>query len=124
MKKIIGFLGALMMCLSLTSCVTSAYAQVDDIYDNVDFSDDFSVSLSYHDTPSGQWLPLSTSRVMPGDVNGDNTIDVADIATIISVMAGSASGSLADIADVNGDGTVDVADIATIISIMAGKTTQ
>ena len=27
-----------MMCLSLTSCVTSAYAQVDDIYDNVDFS--------------------------------------------------------------------------------------
>jgi hypothetical protein len=92
--------------------------------DNVDFSDDFSVSLSYHDTPSGQWLPLSTSRVMPGDVNGDNTIDVADIATIISVMAGSASGSLADIADVNGDGTVDVADIATIISIMAGKTTQ
>ena len=60
---------------------------------------------------------------LKGDVNGDGTVDVADIATVISVMAGAAvpdvspSGS----ADVNGDGTVDVADIAAIISIMAGE---
>ena len=52
------------------------------------------------------------------DVNGDGTVDVADIATVISVMAGSAGDSPAS-ADVNGDGTVDVADIATIISEMA-----
>jgi len=60
-----------------------------------------------------------------GDVNGDGTVDVADIATVISVMAstvgsGSATAT-ATAADVNGDGTVDVADIATIIAIMAGK---
>ena len=54
-----------------------------------------------------------------GDVNGDAVVDVADIASIISVMAGSAGDSPAA-ADVNGDGTVDVADIATVISIMAG----
>ena len=56
-----------------------------------------------------------------GDTNGDGTVDVADIAAVISVMAGSATsvGSAAGNADVNGDGTVDVADIATIISIMA-----
>lgn len=88
--------------------------------DKANFSDDFSVSLSYHDTPSGQWLPLSSSKVIPGDANGDGTVDVADIATIISIMAGNASGSFADIADVNNDGSVDVADIATIISLMAG----
>ena len=57
----------------------------------------------------------------PGDVNGDGSVDVADIASIISVMAGSASGSLAANADVNGDSTVDVADIATVISIMAAQ---
>ena len=57
----------------------------------------------------------------PGDVNSDGTVDVADIASVISVMAGSAGDSPAS-ADVNGDGTVDVADIATIISIMAGET--
>ena len=56
-----------------------------------------------------------------GDVNSDGTVDVADIAAIISVMAdsvGSGSSAVAA-ADVNGDGTVDVADIAAVISIMA-----
>lgn len=61
-------------------------------------------------------LPLNTE----GDVNGDRAIDVADIASIITVMAGDAYSLLAINADVNGDGAVDVADIATIISIMAG----
>ena len=60
-------------------------------------------------------------EVIEGDVNGDNTVDVADIANIIDVMAGSADASSA-LADVNKDGTVDVADIATVIDIMAGIT--
>ena len=54
------------------------------------------------------------------DVNGDGVVDVADIATIISVMAGSSDVS-EEQADVNGDGQVDVADIATVISAMAGE---
>ncbi len=51
-----------------------------------------------------------------GDVNGDGTVDVADISAIISTMAGTDSNYDAD---VNGDGTVDVADISMVISIMA-----
>ena len=51
-----------------------------------------------------------------GDVNGDFVVDVADIASIIDVMA---DGSGPAEADVNGDGTVDVADVATVIDIMA-----
>ena len=61
---------------------------------------------------------------MKGDVNGDQTIDVADIASVISVMAEGSAGDPPASADVNGDGTVDVADIATIISIMAAKARQ
>ena len=59
-----------------------------------------------------------------GDVNGDGTVDVADIAAIIDVMAGTTvpGTSAAGNADVNGDGTVDVADIASVIDIMAGVT--
>ena len=53
-----------------------------------------------------------------GDVNGDGVVDVADIATVISVMA---KGNNDLSADVNGDGVVDVADIATIISEMAAN---
>ena len=55
-----------------------------------------------------------------GDVNDDNSIDLADISTVTDVMAGKAS-ELEDYADVNDDGNVDVADIATIIDIMAGR---
>ena len=50
-------------------------------------------------------------------MNADGVVDVADIAYIISVMAGTAEYINAD---VNGDGTVDVADISSVISIMAG----
>jgi arabinogalactan endo-1,4-beta-galactosidase len=54
-----------------------------------------------------------------GDVNGDGSVDVADISAIISVMAnGSADFSSAS-ADVNDDGSVDVADISAVITIMA-----
>ena len=52
------------------------------------------------------------------DVNGDGSVDVADIATIISVMAGSSQEYKAS-ADVNGDGNVDVADIGTVITRMS-----
>ena len=60
-----------------------------------------------------------------GDVNGDGVVDVADIASIISCMAGEKAeeteGDDPNPADVNGDGVVDVADISSVISIMAGE---
>ena len=63
-----------------------------------------------------QAMKLEVESPVKGDVNGDGTVDVADISSIISVMAGD--GEYAN-ADVNGDGTVDVVDISTVISIMA-----
>ena len=57
-----------------------------------------------------------------GDVNGDGAVDVADIGTIIDVMAGTVTDeAIKAAADVNGDGTVDVADIGTVIDIMAAN---
>ena len=58
-----------------------------------------------------------------GDVNSDGSVDVADIANVIDVMAGGSgiANPLQQAADVNQDGAVDVADISTIIDIMAGK---
>jgi hypothetical protein len=76
-------------------------------------------------TTQQSWTSYPTITIKAnksGDVNGDFTIDVADIATVISVMAGDATlGGVAHYADVNGDGTVDVADIATIIDEMAAR---
>jgi polysaccharide deacetylase 2 family uncharacterized protein YibQ len=55
-----------------------------------------------------------------GDVNGDMGVDEADIASVISVMAGGTGIPYAQ-ADVNGDGKVDVADIVAIISEMRAR---
>lgn len=53
-------------------------------------------------------------------MNGDGAVDVADISSIISFMAGDAKYELS-VVDVNKDGIVDVADISTVISIMAAN---
>ena len=66
-------------------------------------------------------IETEISEKPQGDVNGDNVVDVADIATVISVMASGSTGDSPASADVNGDGTVDVADIATVIDIMAAN---
>ena len=51
MKKIISILAALMMCFTLTSCVTYAQAQVDDMYDdNVDISVVVTYGTPYYNT--------------------------------------------------------------------------
>ena len=69
-------------------------------------------------------FPFRLIPMVTGDVNRDGAVDVADIAAIISVMAGNGQSSMVNAqwtaADVNGDGSVDVADIAMVISIMAG----
>lgn len=70
-----------------------------------------------------KFLKMEEIAPRKGDVNGDGTVDVADISTVISIMAGAAlsDASAAGRADVNSDGGVDVADISSIVDIMAGK---
>lgn len=54
----------------------------------------------------------------PADVNGDGTVDVADINAIISVICGTSTNKYAD---VNGDGQTDVADINAVINTICGN---
>lgn len=70
---------------------------------------------------TASWTSYSSITIKTakqGDVNGDFVVDVADIASVISVMADGTNDATAD---VNKDGTVDVADIATIIDEMAAQ---
>lgn len=59
------------------------------------------------------------SKWTKGDVNGDSSVNVADISAVITVMAGDGPQEWVVPADVNGDGAVNVADISAIITIMA-----
>lgn len=57
-----------------------------------------------------------------GDVNGDGTVDVADVNQVINVMLGkTASDAARMMSDVTADGNVDVSDVNAVINIMLGK---
>ena len=57
---------------------------------------------------------------VPGDVNGDSVVNIADINAVIDIILGG-SGNPA-VADVNGDKTVNIADINAIIDIILNRT--
>jgi hypothetical protein len=111
-----------------------SYGSLESNYE-VDFSyvlDTKELPLGEHQLKTTFWnsFGLSVTEQVPfqvvevtkihGDVNGDGNVDVADIATIIDVMAGADDDPNDNFnADVNEDGTVDVADIAEVIDIMA-----
>ena len=50
MKKIIGFLVALVMCFTFTSCAVTAEAHYDDMYDDVDISVVVTYGTPYYNT--------------------------------------------------------------------------
>ena len=60
---------------------------------------------------------------IPGDVNGDNTVDILDAAMIQKYAAGKAelNDNQRFFGDVNKDGNVDVLDAALIQKYAAGK---
>ena len=78
----------------------------------------FTYSPGNPSEPSGNQDNVDITPAPEGDVNCDSVVDVADIASIIDVMA---TGDIDANADVNNDGVVDVADIATVIDIMAAN---
>ena len=56
---------------------------------------------------------------LPGDVNNDGEVNIADVNAVIDVILGSGS---AQSADVNNDGEVNIADINAVIDIILGGT--
>ncbi|MBQ7690701.1 MAG: leucine-rich repeat protein [Muribaculaceae bacterium] len=58
----------------------------------------------------------------PGDVNGDNAVDIDDINLIINIILDVVNnGDVAGDADVNGDGTIDVEDINALINMILAQ---
>lgn len=70
-------------------------------------------------TPADATCVLTVRNSIPGDANGDGSIDVTDIVAIANSILGHASESFDDVAaDVNGDGSVDVTDIVVVANII------
>ena len=57
-----------------------------------------------------------------GDVNGDETVDIADAVAVVNHVVGKANTSFVEqAADVNGDGVVNIADVVRIVNLVLGK---
>ena len=53
---------------------------------------------------------------LPGDVNGDREVNIADVNAVINIILSGNDDNTA--ADVNGDGEINIADVNAIINII------
>ncbi|MBC8523540.1 hypothetical protein H8D29_06395 [PVC group bacterium] len=58
----------------------------------------------------GPGLPCTTNPPCPADINGDGTVDVADLLAMVEVW-----GQPSEVGDLDGDGTVAVSDLLILI---------
>jgi hypothetical protein len=64
---------------------------------------------------------LIDDSTLPGDANGDGSVNITDVAYVIDYINGTInSGFVKEAADVNGDGEVNITDVALIIDIING----
>ena len=58
---------------------------------------------------------VTVGREMPGDINGDGSVNISDINQIVDVIL---SGEFHESCDINGDGVVNISDINILIGII------
>ena len=55
-------------------------------------------------------------EVVPGDVNADNEVNIADVNAVIDIIL--STGAVNRLADVNGDGEINIADVNALIELI------
>ena len=62
------------------------------------------------------------TAVVPGDVNADGEVNIADVNAVISIaLGGAADENTTTRADVNKDGEINIADINAVIAIILAQ---
>ena len=68
-------------------------------------------------TSSG--FTVTAIKLVPGDVNGDGDVTIADVTLLVNIILGKNDDTTA--ADVNGDGEVTIADVTALVNIILEK---
>ena len=62
------------------------------------------------------YLPFLDNDIIPGDVNGDGEVGIADVTELIDYILGNVNGTfIIEAADVSGDNEVGIADVTELI---------
>ena len=86
------------------------------VLETIDF-----VSQSMVGQPSSP-MTATVKTYTLGDVNDDGRINIADVTSTLSIMAGNSNDKfIREAADAHEDGRLNIADVTKILSIMAGK---
>lgn len=75
----------------------------------------YSIYYGNHKIP--EKIVISRKSNIPGDVNGDAEVNIADVNAVIDVILG---GGVNPNADVNNDNEINIADVNTVIDIILG----
>jgi hypothetical protein len=76
-------------------------------------------NVYYADANSTAWEPYPGSTSIPGDVNDDGNVSIADVTVLIDyLLSHDASGVNLANADVNGDNSVSIADVTALIDML------
>lgn len=121
--------------------INNAIANTSTIY--VDFTGTYSPEVIYKEGdvmnrlyldgnvlrfPTGEQAQVNACRayfelrnmVMPGDVDGDSHLTIADVTTLINILLGGVEENAE--ADVNRDGQTNIADVTELINALLGAT--
>lgn len=69
-------------------------------------------------------LSIDAEEFVKGNVNADESIDIADAVSIVNYIVGKPTSTSAFIkaaADANGDGVIDIADAVHVVNLIVGK---
>jgi hypothetical protein len=64
---------------------------------------------------NGSWVEIVTK----GDVNGDGSVNVSDVTTLVNMILNVIPKDEA-LGDINGDGSVNVSDVTALVNLLLG----
>ena len=106
----------------LITGITNKYYTVKDLTAGGTFL--YKVKALYLDGTESEWSNIeevtlfeNSHAYVPGDVNHDDEINIADVTMLISYVLNNGVGSACPVcADVNGDGDINIGDVTALIS--------
>ncbi len=64
------------------------------------------------------YLPYLDNQLVMGDVNGDGSVDVSDVTSVIAyVLGATVDPFIWDAADMDGNGIIDISDVTAVIAV-------
>jgi hypothetical protein len=77
-----------------------------------------SVWPTHHSYAAKELMFSVISVVEPGDINGDDTINVLDVVLLVNIILNSEDASSS--ADLNGDNVINVLDVVLLVNLILG----